>query len=380
MRMGFDSPDDIKMSIKCGNAAGGHGQPCQGSFILDAYGDFLSQTPGYNIWGGKTRAHNLITIDGKGQASDHTWGSGRKSNDGHVERFVHSESADLCIANNKPAYDGGKNPVRRSLRYFLFVRKPGRKGYFVIVDDMQKDDAAHKYTWNFHTTFNHTIEPDGKSAFVARGLTRKEAIELWTERGDEGKSKALAKDFPPNTLGAMWPGPTSRHPWVREIIVNLRIAVISPSKFTHQVTYKGQDWKRKMSVPDHLQITQEAIAPVFFTVLYPERKEMGIKMPAYQRITAKDLHGVRIADDLILFSRRDGIWKHGDIETDARLVYLTGEGGQMKYALAEATVLKVAGKTLFESNKRVTAAGGPGGKATDDGGAWRATGPARGMP
>ena len=380
MRTGFDSPDDIKMAIKCGNAAGGHGQPCQGSFILDAYGDFLSQAPGYNIWGGRTQAHNLITIDGKGQASDHTWGSGRKSNDGHVERFVHSSAADLCIANNKPAYDGGKNPVRRSLRYFLFVRKPERRGYFVIVDDVQKDDAAHKYTWNFHTTFNHAIEPDGKDAFVAKGLTRKEAIDLWTRRGDERIPKALAKDFPPNVLGAVWPGPTNRHPWVKEIAVDLRIAVVAPAEFTHRITYKGQDWKRKMSIPDHLQITQEAVSPIFLTVLYPEREEMGIKMPAYERIAAEDLRGVKIAGDLILFSRRPGVWKHGDIETDARLLYLTGDVDGRSYAVAEATVLKVAGKTLFESDKRVTAAGGPDGKVTDDGGAWRATSAARGMP
>jgi len=94
-----------------------------------------------------------------GQARGHTDGSGRKNNDGHIERFVHSSAADLVIANNKPAYDGGKNPVERSLRYFLFVRKPKHRGCFVIVDDMVKDGAEHEFTWHFHTTFDHKIEP-----------------------------------------------------------------------------------------------------------------------------------------------------------------------------------------------------------------------------
>jgi hypothetical protein len=379
MRTGFDSPDDIKLVLKCGNAAGGHGQPCQGSFVLDAYGDFLSQSPGYNIWGGRTRAHNLITIDGKGQAEGHSGGSGRKENDGHIERFVHSRVADICIANNKPAYDGGGNAVARSLRYVLFVRKPERRGYFVIVDDMDKDGRPHEYTWNFHTSFNHQIVPDGDSTFVSRGLTKSEATELWTQRGDEGIVSALGKTFPPNTLGAQWPEPSERYPWERSIRVDLRLAVVSPSEFSHEIAFLGRDWRTDMAIPDHLQITQTAAAPVFFVVLYPERQDLSITMPAMERIAEDDLWGAKIGGDLILFSRRPGTWQYGDARTDARLLYLRTAGADVTgFAVAEATSLRVGGAELFESPQRITATGPPA--VTDDGGHWRETAAERGMP
>jgi len=379
MRTGFDSPDDIKLVLKCGNAAGGHGQPCQGSFVLDAYGDFLSQSPGYNLWGGRTRAHNLITIDGKGQAAGHGGGSGRKVNDGHVERFVHSRVADICIANNKPAYDGGDNPVRRSLRYVLFARKPERRGYFVIVDDMDKDGRPHEHTWHFHTSFNHQIVPDGDSTFVSRGLTKSEATELWQQRGDEGIVRALGQTFPPNTLGAQWPEPSERFPWERSVRVDLRLAVVWPRDFSHEIAFLGRNWRTDMPIPDHLRITQTAAAPVFFTVLYPEREDLGIAMPPMERIAEDGLWGAKVGGDLILFSRHEGIWRYGDVETDARLVYLRSSDREPTgFAVAEATTLRVGDRRVFESDRRLTASGPP--IATDDGGHWRETAAQRGMP
>ncbi len=307
MRTGFDSPDDIKMLIKCGNAQGAHGQPCQGSFILDAYGDLLSQSPGYNIWGGKTRSHNVITIDGKGQAQGHHMGSGRKENDGHVERFVHSPHADVCIVNNKPAYDGGKNPVARSLRYVLFVRKPERRGYFVIVDDVDKDGKEHEYTWHFHSSFDHRITADGERGFVAKGITKAQALQLWSERGEEGIVKSLDKTRPSNTLGGAWPGPTDRKPWIKEKLVDLRLAFVSPESFTHKITFKGADWKKDIAIPDHLQVTAKAAAPVFFVLLYPERKDLGVEMPTVEAIRGDGVTGAKVGDDLILFARRNGV-------------------------------------------------------------------------
>ncbi len=354
IRTGFDSPDDIKLVLKCGNAAGGHGQPCQGSFILDAYGDLLSQSPGYNLWGGRTRAHNLITIDGKGQVEGHSGGSGRKENDGHIKAFGHSPIAPFCIADNKPAYDAGGNPVERSLRYVLLVRKPQRRGYVVVIDDMEKDGRPHEYTWNFHTSFNHQIVPDGDSAFVSRGLTKAEAIELWQQRGDEGIVKALGQTFPPNTLGAQWPEPSERFPWERDIRVDLRLEIAWPRDFSHEIAHLGRNWRTDMPIPDHLQITQTASAPVFFVVLYPEREDLGIAMPPMERIAAEGLWGVKIGEDLIVFSRREGIWKLGDVESDARLLYLRLAGGVATgFAVAHATSVRVGDKRIFQYSQPI---------------------------
>ncbi len=384
MRTGFDSADDIVFVLKAGNAQGGHGHPAQGSFTLDASGDYLSQPPGYTKWGRhNTKAYNLITIDGKGQVSDHSLADGRKENDGHIERFVHSAGADLCIANNKPAYDNGNNAVRRSLRYVLFVRKPQKQGYFVIVDDIDKDGRPHDYTWNFHTTANHQIRPDGKGDFVAASLTAKEFRDLWAKRGDERASYRVG-DFrgKPSrfSYGSGWPGPSKMYPWVKQTDVNLRLAFVSPQEFSHKITYRGKDRGKMMAIPDHLQVTQKATEATFFTILYPENQRKRTAMPAIERISEKDLWGAKMQGDLVLFSRREGVWKFGDVETDARLVYVSRDeaGEVIAYAAAEATILKVAGHTIIESATKVTAAGPE--LTTDDGGEWRASSVDRGMP
>ena len=119
----------------------------------------------------------------------------------------------------------------------------------------------------------------------------------------------------------------------------------------------------------------------FFTILCPERADYGIEMPGVEKIAENDLWGFTMGGDTVLFSRRDGTWKHGDIETDARLVYVRRAAGKVTaFAVGEATTLSAAGKKLFTSKKKVTAAG-PGPEIViDDGGAWRESGPERGMP
>jgi hypothetical protein len=371
--------------LRCGHSEGHHGHPSQGSFTIDAYGDLLSQAPGYNLWGRNTKAYNLIEIDGQGQADDHT--NSRNVNDGHIERFVHSSVADLCIANNKPAYDGKGNRVQRSLRYLLFVRRPKRRGYLVVVDDMDKDGREHEYTWHFHTTPNHVIEPDTEHGFIARGLSRDEVIDLWGKRGEEKGLQGLSLGGKPDGgwYAYRWPGPSKRYPWVKEVKVDLRLSFIWPERFSHKVAFKAPRWrgsKEFMNVPDHLQLTQRSAAALFFTVLYPERADHGVKMPRVERVIEDGLWGAKLGEDTILFSRRDGIWKHGDIETDARLVYVRrSEAGKVTgFSIGEATVLKVGGKQIFESSKRVTAAGSEPEVVIDDGGEWRATSAKRGMP
>jgi len=181
----------------------------------------------------------------------------------------------------------------------------------------------------------------------------------------------------------MWPGPTDRHPWVKEVVVDLRLQMVWPVNSTHKITYREKDYGKKLiNVPDHLQLTHRGVDPVFFTILYPQRADYGIKMPKIEKIAENDLWGFTMGEDTVLFSRRDGTWKHGEVETDGRLVYMRRDrGGKVTtFAVGEATTLSAAGKKLFTSKKKVTAAGTGAEVVTDDGGAWRKSGPKRGMP
>jgi len=390
MRTGFDSSDDIKLGLRCGHCEGHHGHPSQGSFTLDAYGDLLSQSAGYNLWARRPEAYNTVSFDKQGQVSDHT--VGRACNDGHVERFVHTPVADICLANMQPAFrpNLGKDPsmLKRCLRHVLFARKPERRGYFVLVDDVDVGDGAeHEYHWDFHTTPNHKIEPDGEHGFIARSMTRDEVIQLWNERGQSQVLKELSLGGDPNDAwyASRWPGPSSKYPWVKEVKVDLRIATIWPEEFTYAVTYMVTRWlgaKQMMGVPDWLRVTQKAREGVFFTVLYPEREDIGAKMPSLERIVEEKLWGTRLGQDITLFSKREGSWKYEEVETDARLVYVGRDeaSGEIEFAVSEATTLKVGGEGIFTAEKRVTAAGTKGKSVTDDGGEWRLTGPTRGMP
>ena len=239
----------------------------------------------------------------------------------------------------------------------------------MIIDDMDKDGEEHEYTWNFHTTANHRIIPD-EQGFVAKSMTKAEAIKLWKDRGINIAGKLRG-----------WPGPSSRYPWEKEVHVDLRLGMVWPEKYTHKVTYKGANWRTKINIPDHLQVSQKADEALFFALLYPERIDRNIRMPKWKRIEEGNLTGVTIGADTILFSRNRGVWKYKDIETDGRLVYVTRAGGGKVtgWAVAEATVLSVGGKSIFASpGRRVTAAGPPA--VQDDGGDWRATQVQRGMP
>jgi hypothetical protein len=140
--------------------------------------------------------------------------------------------------------------------------------------------------------------------------------------------------------------------------------------------------KQMMGVPDWLRVTQKASEGVFFNVLYPEREDIGVKMPSLERIAEENLWGAKLGRDVILFSKREGTWKHEGIETDAWLAYVSRDdaAGETGFAVSEATTLKVGGEEIFAAKNRVTAAGAKGKVVVDDGGEWSATGAERGMP
>jgi hypothetical protein len=180
------SGDETLFSFFAGRFFGGHAQEDQGQFTLYAYGDRFAVDNGSAYptpLPKETAAHNLVLIDGLGQ---HNAGSSIGTDAGFVCNFLAPFSdyvrADLGAAYsthspfNNPGfplpdsdwswgYDGG-NPVQRAERSILVVKGAEAPTWFLICDDLQKDNASHTYEWLLHTDATNAIELEPGSATI----------------------------------------------------------------------------------------------------------------------------------------------------------------------------------------------------------------------
>ena len=331
MRTGFTSRDDIAFAMQCGDSGGYHGHADQGSYLLTAYGgQLVSHVGKYGGYGsaGSNWAHGqtsncVVLIDGKGQVSDHQMGNGRQVRDGTVDDFYHDPNiADYALANPKRAYDDGNNPVDHALKHILFVRKPSRRGYFVIADDVQSSTPGlHDYSSLIHSAQWHTAQLGGAGEF--------RIIPASIQYGGRGH-KYEGREA---SLQVMFATPQ-----------NPNMVVISSEAGT--------------SFPPYVKSTYTAERGVFVALLYPESSRLGISTPTVTRIDDGNVAGFEIEDDLILFSRNSGSWTYGDVQTDARMIYLDRSvPGKVSYLIAQATTLEVLSTSVFESNEPVTTSG-----------------------
>ncbi len=331
MRTGFTSKDDIAFILQCGDSGGYHGHADQSSFLLMAYGGQLvshvgkygSYSGAGNAWAHSSKGNSVILIDGKGQVEDHKFGNGRMKRDGTVDDFYHDPNiADYARANSKPAYDDGNNPVDHALRHVLFVRKPSRRGYFVIADDFQSSTPGnHDYSSLIHSAQWHTAQLGGTGEF--------RIIPASIQYGGRGH-KYEGREA---SLQVMFATPQ-----------NPNMVVISSEAGT--------------SFPPYVKSTYTAERGVFVALLYPESSRLGISTPTVTRIDDGNVAGFEIEDDLILFSRNSGSWTYGDVQTDARMLYLDRSvPGKVSYLVAQATTLEVLSTNVFESNEPVTTSG-----------------------
>lgn len=340
MRTGFESKDDICLMMQCGDAGGFHGHADQGGFTLDAYGGHLvgdvGKYGGYggigNNWAHGPTSHSIVLIDGKSQVYNHRDGDGRKERDGTVDAFVHSDFADYALADSKPAYDAGKNPVSRARRHFLFVRKPNRRGYLVVVDDIAGADKSreHAYTWVLHSTQFHKVvldEANGAFSFVPSDDN------YW----NRGKAFEEGGDATLRVLFAASPAP--------------KLEVVKSEKVGGWYDGKpGPPGGTDTFFPPYVKATRTARRGQFAVLLYPESERLGVKMPSVKRIAEGDVTGFALAEDLVLFRRSGKEIRYGEVLTDAELLFISGEGGKRKFLVKGATYLSVGGKKLFTAD------------------------------
>jgi len=167
VRTGFGASDHFASFEAGKRVKGTHGQSDQGQITLYAHGDWYAVDPGYSNKkdpdsGNQTLAHNLVLIDGVGQAIT---GGGDV-----VQAAMLRQDSDavvtVAVADLKPAYDHqGHNPVMKALRTFLFVRTPDHP-YVVVVDEIVKDAKAHVFDSVLHTGRDNDVMWEGNVATI----------------------------------------------------------------------------------------------------------------------------------------------------------------------------------------------------------------------
>ena len=160
MRTGWDA-DALAASFEAEWArTAAHDQADRGNFTINGYGGrWCVDAGGRNTPNsGSTRAHNLVTIDGKGQAHFY-----QNSNSDafitdycHLDRLATTVEADLtnayCYGRSWHLVRRDVNEFRHVRRRFTMVRGDGDvPPYFIVMDDIDKDGEPHDYIWHLHS-------------------------------------------------------------------------------------------------------------------------------------------------------------------------------------------------------------------------------------
>ena len=180
------SSDDVVFSLYSGEFHGGHAQEDQNQFTLTAYGEKLVLDHGSGPVAKQSEAHNLVLIDGQGE-----YNAGASiGTDGSMTDFITTDYADFVRGDATRAYtthspyndDGvpyawsnwnwglyGANPVLRAWRTVVAMHGDGIPPYFVISDDIQKDEATHHYDWCMHVPATASIDTTGEATDIDSG-------------------------------------------------------------------------------------------------------------------------------------------------------------------------------------------------------------------
>lgn len=158
-----DSSDDIMFQFYSGKFYGGHNQADKNQYTLYEGDSYFLKDSGYSSpeYGQPyytVSYHNLILVNEVGQITQ-TSGCG---SDGKIDDYFYSSGLDFLIGDNSFAYNeyseyivendrygfcwfDSANPVLKSERNVLVIKDFNGKPYFLILDDIQKDDGLNNY-------------------------------------------------------------------------------------------------------------------------------------------------------------------------------------------------------------------------------------------
>ena len=350
MRTGFEDIDDLQLMIQCQSPQHGHSQADVGNFTLNALGERFIDDPGCAsgspelrprawgsyVWGCSPAAHNLVLIDGVAGGT-HSFGT--------IPDFLHSDMADYLLAEMKPAYDA-RSAVRRAQRHVVFVRP----SYFVIIDDVRKDDQPHGYELLLHAPTHRPLKRiagenqflwrrDRADLLVAFAHPRSVSFavptaELVAEQAREGDSKDWS----------LWPGVLEK----KNPLGKSRLEKQDHLDFLERM-------KEEEEVPPFyiLGTGEPGIEGLFFTLLYPVRH--GNEVPSAAASSTAGVVSMTIdGRDLVAFNRTGGAVEAGEVETDAAVFHTRVEEGRMAHWVAARATMWRHGKTGLATTESIT--------------------------
>ena len=292
-----------------------HDQTDKGSFTFYALGEDFAIDSGYaqgDVKSDASAAHNLVLIDGKGQPGP--WGTTAFVRAHFLSGTFDATHADLKTTwLNAQGWGAPKDakpamwPVRAADRWAMFMKLAGRAPYAVVADSIDKDGADHDFEWLLHTQEGNRIAIDGGRVTIT---------------GRRGKGT---------------------------LAVHLLCAGTPELR---QDSIEGHEF------PAHprLILKTKTKNPCFFALLVPEKTGETAPLVVKQApgdgcLTATVTFGT--SQDAIVFNPGLLPVKALGLETDAALAAVrTGDKGSIAgWIVFDATVLKLNGKTLWQSAK-----------------------------
>ena len=324
--------DDVVFAFKCSPyGSRGHSHADQNTFSMVAYGKTLVADSGYYVtagdkhsrgWYKQTPAHNTIMVDGLGQEPGveralHGRGpTGSFEGYGSIEKFLFSQDYDYAVGDASNAYVDEAG-LKKFKRHVLFLRPD----IYAIFDELEADHQA-SWEWLLHSNNKMRIEEENSEVWLSEETADlKVNINSWNS---ESLKFNLTDQFdvpPINWHGRWYRGKMPPNQW------HLRV---SPKD------------KRKVEF--------------FLAVLQPRKRGETRSLPEVEWIKTDGLFGFTTQRgdrrETVIFSPAGQGIKLGDVETDASMLALSLENGDLKsFVISDATQMRYRGKKVFSSHK-----------------------------
>ena len=307
----LDGPDDVFFTMKSGHFfSSGHEHPDQNSFALEAYKKRLVIDSGYYDYYGSphhygwvvlTKAHNVIMVDGKGQAG--MLEDPDKEASGKTIAFFRSPGVNYAVgdASNPHIYHGN---VKTFIRMAAFLAPD-----VVAIYDIVDLPKPSKLDWLLHTTADPAMDP-------------------------------MNTGFDMNCQG-----------------VGLRFDMLMPSsiEFSRTIGY-GNPPEKENPQDAHLTfaIPGKTSSARFLTVYQPYKVASGKPARKLSRIDGVGACAAQIGSNQVLF-RSDMAAKSvsaGRITTDGLMATI----GNGEWSVCEGKSITVDGKQILSATRPVSAA------------------------